>query len=189
MPEINYQRLGGKPFPKASLWLAPDHLLCIRSSGYSETYKRFNLRDIQAITIRENRRRTIWNGILTVPIVLATGGLASSFFPADFAGIVVSSIFLTLFIVPLIINNALGTGCYCQLRTAVQVEELPLNRVRRARAVLARLRPLIAQAQDGEIPAEMVATWLRNAATASPLATAAQAPAAPPVIEPIAPPS
>src|SRR4051794_11160105 len=36
-----------------SLWLGPDHLLCIDSSGYTENYKRFYFRDIQALFIRE----------------------------------------------------------------------------------------------------------------------------------------
>ena len=35
----------------ASLWQGKDHLLSIDSSGYTEEYKRFYYRDIQAIII------------------------------------------------------------------------------------------------------------------------------------------
>ena len=49
------------------------------------------------------------------------------------------------------VNLALGPACACQLRTAVQLEDLPsMVRLRRARKILDRLRPLITAAQ-GEI--------------------------------------
>jgi hypothetical protein len=58
----------------------------------------------------------------------------------------------------LVANLLLGPTCVCHLKTAVQTEELPsLRRLRRARKVLARLRPLIVAAQGeltlGEIAA------------------------------------
>src|SRR5262252_7141323 len=36
---------------RSSLWLGKDHLLVIDSSGYTETYKRFHFRDIQALVL------------------------------------------------------------------------------------------------------------------------------------------
>jgi len=46
-----YRRLPGNAAALASyhrLWLGPDHLLAVRSVGFSEEYKRFYFSDIQA---------------------------------------------------------------------------------------------------------------------------------------------
>jgi hypothetical protein len=78
-----------------------------------------------------------------------------------------------------------GPSASCSLRTAVQVEPLPsLNRVRRARQVLNRLKPLIAVAQgtltSEEIVAQMqarpAATAAQSAAPALPAASAGEIP-------------
>jgi hypothetical protein len=42
-----------------SLWLGEDHLLCVDSNGYAETYKRFYFRDVQAITDSAQTRRRV----------------------------------------------------------------------------------------------------------------------------------
>lgn len=179
MPEIRYQRLtrsrARSAFAvafqsRASLWLGPDHLLGVDFSGYSETYKRFYFRDIQAVTIQETRRRTVWNAILVVPIVGCLAGLLTclSYTPKNNAAVIVWFIFSTIFLVPFLINNILGTACVCYLRTAVQIEELrSLCRVRKARRVLGKIRPLIAAAQGGEIPAAAVAAGMRDWALSS----------------------
>ena len=86
MPEKEYQRLtrarsrsafGVVSMSRSSLWLGKDHLLCVDSSGYTETYKRFYFRDIQAVTLVATKRRDIWNGVLVVPIVICLAGLAT----------------------------------------------------------------------------------------------------------------
>src|SRR5436305_13755595 len=65
MPEKEYQRLTrARPRSRfavvssgnSSLWLGKDHLLCIDTNGYTETYKRFYFRDIQALVIRKTER-------------------------------------------------------------------------------------------------------------------------------------
>ncbi|HWI55617.1 MAG TPA: hypothetical protein VNZ22_00220, partial [Bacillota bacterium] len=56
---------------RSSLWLGPDHLLCIETTGYTETYKRFYFRDIQAVLIRQTKRQRNWT--------LAFGGLSLLF--------------------------------------------------------------------------------------------------------------
>ena len=149
---------------RTSLWLGSDHLLSIDSSGYSEEYKRFYFRDIQAITICGNRRRMIWNCVLTVLLIPCLAWITTLLFSSGtpplglmiFAGSMTS-----LFAIPLIVNNLFGATCNCYLRTAVQVEELAsLSRIRRAQKALARLRPLIAGAQ-GELSAEEIPARLR----------------------------
>jgi len=97
------------------------------------------------------------------------------------------------FALPLAINNALGPTTIGYLRTAVQTEELPsLSRLRRVRRVLARLRPLITQAQ-GQLAPEEISARMRELAQspasaadagAEPVRYVAHDPNAPPRILP-----
>jgi len=200
MSEIHYRRLTRSRArgtfavafqSRASLWLGPDHLLCVDSSGYAETYKRFYLRDIQAVTIQETKRRTLWNVILVVPLVGCLAGLLTSLSsaPNDSPAVIVWLIVSVIFLVPFLFNNIFGTACVCQLRTAVQIEELPsLCRVRKTRRILDKVRPLIVAAQGGEIPAEAVSAWMRDWAASSagvpPAGTVADNPNIPPGLAP-----
>lgn len=159
---------------RSSLWLGADHLLGIDSNGYSESYKRFYFRDIQAVTIRLTRRRLIWNWVLGLPTIFCVAGWGYDLLLGggpSLGGIITGGVVTLLFAVPLLINNLLGPTCACQLRTAVQTEELPsLCRLRKTRRILDRLRPLIAEAQGElaleEIPARMQA-WAASATAAS----------------------
>jgi len=162
MPEKEYERLTrARPRAKfavvssgnSSLWLGKDHLLCIDTTGYTENYKRFYFRDIQAFLIRKTDRYKWW-GIVTG--VLAAGCL----FPAALSGEIALQYILGivggLFSLVFVINLALGPSCVCQLRTAVQIEDLPsLNRLRRLHKSLERLRPLIVAAQGLLTPEEI----------------------------------
>jgi len=172
MPEKEYQRLtrarsrsafGVAFMSRSSLWLGRDHLLCVDSNGYTETYKRFYFRDIQAVILMATKRRAIWNWVLGAPtaifLMLLLGTLSSSS-DSRMAGIIAYTICGSVFAVPLLVNNIFGPSCICHLRTAVQTEELPsLDRLRRARQVLNRIRPFMVAAQGelspGEIPARM----------------------------------
>jgi hypothetical protein len=182
IPEIHYQRLARARArgtfavafqSRASLWLGPDHLLSVDSSGYSETYKRFYFRDIQAVTMQESKRRTVWNVILAVPVVVSLAGLLTnlSSTPMNNAAAIVWLIFSVIFLVP--------------LRTAVQIEELPsLCRVRKTRRVLEKIRSLVIAAQGGELSAEAVSTRMRDwavpSAGVSPAGTVVNDPNLPP---------
>jgi hypothetical protein len=138
---------------RASLWLGPDHLLCIETNGYTESYKRFYFRDIQAITIRKTATRTAWSIIFAA---LAALFLFIGFSIQETAAIITFAVLaLFLFLVPLLINLALGPTCASQIRTAVQTEDLPIGRVRRARKIMERIRPLIAAAQGQLLPEEI----------------------------------
>ena len=133
------------------LYLAADHLLQVSSSGFTETYRRFYFRDIQAITLRESMHGKVWNGVwgflafLPAIVALQVGGAATVVWWG------ITGIFLLL----LAINIARGPTCVCQVRTAVQTRPLPsLNRVRRAGKVIAQLKPLIEAAQGAMPPEE-----------------------------------
>lgn len=153
---------------RSSLWQGSDHLLYVGCTGYTESYKRFYFNDIQAITVRTTKTRAIANwifGTLTfiflifsVP-ALVTGQAGPGTFVLLFLAVFVCGI-------PLFFNNLFGTTCACQIRTAVQTEDLPsLCRVRQTRKVLAKVLPLIIAAQ-GQLTVEEVAVKMREEAQA-----------------------
>lgn len=158
MAEQEYQRLA-RPSntsglmglsTRSSLWLAKDHILRVDSTGYSERYKRFYFRDIQSITIQVTLRRTYWNLFLGASSgLLILGGIPYSisqkFGPGEW---IAGGVLAMLFVIPLIVNNILGTTCTCKVKTAVQIEPLPMRRLRKARKVLARVQPLVLAAQE-----------------------------------------
>jgi len=160
---------------RSSLWLGKDHLLGVDSTGYAEEYKRFYFRDIQAVTLVATKRRMIWNWVLGVPLAGCVGAWGVDLVATQSmgtAGMIVGAVVTLLLALPLLINNLSGPSCACHLRTAVQSEMLPsLNRLRRARRVLNRIRPLIEAAQ-GRLSPEEIASSLANPT----------APDAPPVI-------
>jgi hypothetical protein len=194
MTESTYQRLTRDRIPRqfavvtasrVSLWLGNDHLLLVEGTGFTETYKRFYFRDIQAITVQETTRRTVWNSVLAVPLAICLIGLLVSSLPAaNVPAMITWSIFAVILAVPFAVNNVRGTACVCQLRTAVQTEDLgSLSRVRKAQKVLEKIRPLIAAAQ-GQLTAAEVSAHMHEAASGMTAAGQPEPPAspAPPVI-------
>jgi hypothetical protein len=158
-----------------SLWLGRDHLLLIESNGYTENYKRFYFRDIQAIMVRRtDARRTISIvlGILA-GLLMLIGVLTNN----TIGIITFSAIALVTCLIPLWINLLLGPTCMCELRTAVQTEDLPIRRVGKARKILQRIRPLIAEAQ-GQITPEEVEAQMRVLAATPPMPATAPTPSA-----------
>jgi hypothetical protein len=135
-----------------SLWLAEDHLLHVTSTQFTETYKRFYLKDIQTIGITQTYGRRNGNII----IGLCTGFLISLFFltkyylhawppgvAEGFFGPCIGALLLFS-----AFNSLLGPTCICRLYTAVQVEELDtLGRVRTAKRAIRILKPLIESVQ------------------------------------------
>jgi hypothetical protein len=175
MAETTYQRLTrdriSRQFAifaasRISLWLGGNHLLLVESNGFTETYKRFYFRDIQAITVQETTRRTVWNAVLMIPLAICLIGLlVSSLPPANVPVMIMWSIFVVILAVPVVVNNIRGTACVSQLRTAVQTEDLgSLSRVRQAQKVLEKIRPLIAGAQ-GQLTAAEVSVRMQEAAS------------------------
>src|SRR5580765_8489942 len=127
-----YRQLGGQGATLASyarLFVGPDHLLQSASTGYSETYKRFYFRDIQAIILRKTNGWMLWTGVWLLPILaLAISALASDGETAAVLWVPAGVLLLG----PLI-NLLLGPTCVCHVRTAVQTERIPsLKRLRKA---------------------------------------------------------
>lgn len=142
---------------RSNLWLGRDHLLCVESEGFHESYRRFYFRDIQAVTLRRTRRAFaigLISGIPTVFLVVAAIAVTDPIGRWFLAGLA------TVCAIPFVVSLISGPTCTCELRTAVQTENVPsLGRVRRARRVLDRIRPLIAEAQGQLTPEEVSARF------------------------------
>lgn len=173
MAEPPYHRLtrsaarsafGGLYGFRASLWLGADHVLGIDTTGYTESYKRFYFRDIQAITIRKTRSGKLGSLICGLMAGLLALLAVAAFRSGNNVLAYTLGICGSVALAALLVSLAAGPTCACELRTAVQTEQLPsLNRLRRARKVLNRLRPLIAEAQ-GRLAPEEIAAHLRASA-------------------------
>ncbi len=165
---------------RSNLWLGKDHLLSVETEGFNERYKRFYFRDIQAFTLRKTNRALIL-GVVTGGLTALFGGLA--FLTGAIEGRWILGILAVVCALPFVVNLIYGPTCCCQLRTAVQIEDVPsISRVRRARKALQRLRPLIAEAQ-GQIAVEEIPLRFQALLAAAAPAGRAAPGTAPPVVE------
>ena len=148
-----YRRLPGRESGLLSysrLWLGPDHLLLARTTFFSEEYKRFYFRDIQALIVRKTERREILNVIFAL-VAIAFGLFVLASPDSFWRGFWV--VFAGLVLCLLAVNWLRGPTCVCHIRTAVQTEPLPtLKHLRTARKVIARLKPGIEAAQGPLAP-------------------------------------
>lgn len=146
-----YRRLPGRGTALAHyvrLYQGPDHLLQVSSTGFTESYRRFYFRDIQAFIIEKKYWHHAWSAFwlgLTLVFLLpalAVGG----------RGFVVLVSIAAVPLIALLLNVAVGTSCACYVQTAVQTEKLlTLKRVRSARKFLSRIQPVIASAQQSQL--------------------------------------
>ncbi len=178
--ERPYRRLPGRRrrlSGSGTLWLARDHLLLVDTGLAHETYRRFYFRDIQTLVLRRTNDYLGWAGVFAL-VMLFLGGMAGGqLFGWRRPWLVLlggAGAFLLL-------HLARGPTCAVHLTTTLGTQALPpLVRLRQARRVLERLRPLIEEAQ-GSMPAEEV--MARAAAIPAPAAfpaPAATLPATPP---------
>lgn len=136
----------------SSLWLGPDHLLVVTSSGFSESYQRFYFRDIQAFAVADSVRFAVYNAV--TGCVLGFLGLIALLNTLLGKGV---SGFILIPAAPALIvlawNLFLGRTCKVTLLSGVQSVALrPLSRFRRTRKVFARIVPLIEAAQSALVP-------------------------------------
>ena len=151
----DYIRLPGRRrltagFTRNSLWLGNDHLLHVINRGYTEDYRRFYYRDIQAILIRETKSGMMITVMLALITTFSILTLIAAWllwkWPTFVLYPLVGASFLWLLI--LIFHLAAGQTCVCHLRTAVQFELLPsLFRVKTATKAIALLRPKVEAVQ------------------------------------------
>jgi len=130
----------------SSLWLASDHLMVVRSTGYTESYTRLQLSDIKAVFLTPSKRRLYWG--LYWGIKGGISGLALTNTLLSSQKPIVSATIVAISGVVLLWNYFLGATVHVYAATGVQAAEFPsLARIRKARRVLARLEPLIRAAQ------------------------------------------
>jgi hypothetical protein len=166
-----------------SLWLAADHFMQVDSSGYSESYQRFQFADVQGFFIANSNRRLYWNLFWIIWAIIAGLPFFFALTEGEMPG--ASMVFLGIAVVFLLWNNALGPSCRVYLVTKVQTLHLAgVARRRKADKVLGRLQPLIESAQSSLVmpvaaakPAETVADVSSAAAESDP--APAPAPASP----------
>jgi hypothetical protein len=152
-----YRRLTGRyrtVLGYSQLWIAPDHILLLKSSRLAEEYRRFAFSDIQAVVVTEmpDSQVTQFVAILGALLWTSLAATVSTNFSRGF--FLITGVWLMVLAV---INLARGRRCTCHLYTAVSRELLtPVRRVRTAKEFLARIRPKIEAAQ-GSLSAEAVA--------------------------------
>lgn len=145
MTPVSYRRLPGlavAPFERRSLWLGPDHVLSVRTLPFSEHYRRYYFRDIQAIVLTESGSSWAYYLYASAAFLLLMFLLLGYTWHPVWAALcgITGTIFLT---VGLRVPN-----CACYLQTATGVQRLPsLGRSRAARKALAILKPAIEAAQ------------------------------------------
>ncbi len=126
---VTYIKLPGKRrriiVGRDTAYLGPDHLLTIESSGFSEQYKRYYFKDIQAINIIKTRKATITNSILLV-LMIGLSVWGAFLYPGEMAPLsvflwIISAVMLVYFIM----NAPQGASCEVWIHTRVQKEKIP----------------------------------------------------------------
>jgi hypothetical protein len=167
---VPYRKLPGDFrgfFRRNTLWIGADHLLQVDSSRFSETYKRFYLRDIQTIIVRKTPRFVLpyyWVVLAGIALIALLAGLTpfrqGLFWPSV---AVLAAIAVYLYVA------SMFQSCACHLITRVNKVELPsLFRLRSARQFVDVMAPQITAAQ-GALPAN----WVERSTTIEELSTAA----------------
>jgi hypothetical protein len=138
---------------RITLYLAPDHLLYISGTGFTESYRRFYYRDIHALTVRKTITGLLFNALWGTLLFFSIIGALSADSAEGWVGWGIPG---ALFVVLLLINVLRGPTCVCEIHTAVQTRRLySVNRLRRAERFLGLLRPLLLVAQGQIAPDEL----------------------------------
>ncbi len=153
---MSYRRLPGRSWGllgRTSLWQGNDHFLHVQSRGYSETYRRFYFREIQAVILRRTSRSRNWS--------LALLGLCLTLFAAAALGTSPGTLFWAILGIPfaigLLVHALRGPSCTVHLRTAIESSHLSaLSRVRPAERSLARISTLV-ETEQGALSLQEIA--------------------------------
>ncbi len=154
---VRYRKLPGHRrglINGSSVWLGPDHLLLVKSQRFKEEYKRYYLRDIQAIAIARTGRFHVSSRSLVLGAFWFIAFVASLTFPALMPvvwGAALVMVFSWLYI-------SIDRSCICRIYTAVSSDALPsVYRTWTARRFLAAVEPRIREVQGEIDPAWLAA--------------------------------
>jgi hypothetical protein len=132
-----------------SLWLASDHVLQVEANMMTEHYQRVWFRDVQGFFIRPSReaRWVTWASLGLLGVFITFALISEMLAPMFW-------VFGSLTFIVLLYGLFLARSCHFHVVTAVQRTEWSnVARHRQARKLIARLEPLIRDAQRNEIPA------------------------------------
>lgn len=121
---LRYRKLPGhrRGFLRgSSVWLGPDHLLAVTSLRFREEYKRYYLRDIQAIVIANRPRFHLSTRAAVIGwlwTILFSMGFAVPHGPAVLGTVAVALIAVWIYI-------SAACSCTCRIHTAVSQDPLP----------------------------------------------------------------
>ncbi len=121
---VAYRKLPGRRrgfLRGSSVWLGPDHLLLVKSMRFREEYKRYQLRDIQAIAIAHRPRFHISTRALGIAILWLIAYLSVLRYPR-------ATILLWVVAVALVVAwfyVSVNCSCTCRIYTAVSRDEFP----------------------------------------------------------------
>lgn len=129
-----------------SLWLASDHVLQMEANMFTERYQRMWLRDVMGFFIAPSRQARWVVGLslflLLLFVLLAVTNQSNE------AELISWSIFSAISLLFLLYGLFGARNCHFYALTAVQRAEWPnVARRRQARKLIARLEPLIREAQ------------------------------------------
>jgi hypothetical protein len=132
---------------RSRVYTAPDHLLIVQSTGYTEEYKRIFFRDIRYIDVRKTNGQ-IW-------LAAISGVLTLLFFLLYFAhvpgGLV--AVFCFPFAIWFLANFLRGPTCECYISTNVQTLKLPApRRVKKVATLIEFLRAQTAAFDSVDAP-------------------------------------
>lgn len=125
----------------SSAWIASDHILAVKSMRFREEYKRFHLRDVQAVAVAKAPRFHISTRALAAG---AACGIAVIFLPVFRPYLYI----LAALLVAAWLFVSAFSSCRCRIYTAVSSDELPsVYRSWTARRFLAAIEQPIGEAQ------------------------------------------
>ena len=144
----------------SSLWLGEDHLVYVRGSGllmpFSEEYKRYRYRDIQAVSVAKTSR-VVGIVLFILGLISCAGLMALVLWQIGDEGVTalkavslsVLSFGALAFAAGLLSHLILGPTCVCDIQTSLSRDRLrPLSRYLRALQVVDRLKGLVRESQE-----------------------------------------
>ncbi|MCE1225855.1 MAG: hypothetical protein LWW87_05115 [Geobacteraceae bacterium] len=159
---VTYRRLARGTIAmimRCSLWLGDDHLLSVKSTGYTEEYVRIYLKDLKGIIAQRTKTWMLLNILLGIVVGLCGIGILNTndiFSPGTIAFFIFGAPFLIVFLV----NLFKGPTCKTNLLTPLGLVDIPaLQRARKVARLIQELRPLIASHQGSMLRSELLSRY------------------------------
>jgi hypothetical protein len=144
---------------RCSLWLGDDHLLSVKSTGYTEDYVRIYLKDLKGVVAQRTKTWMMLNILLGIVVGLCGIGILNTndiFSGGTIALFIVGTPFLIVFLV----NLLKGPTCKTNLLTPLGLVDIPaLQRSRKVTRLIQELRPLVAAQQGSMLRSELLSGY------------------------------